>query len=63
MGHNPSNMAEEMREKQALYFERGAREFWLCDQTGGLYFFDLNGAMANSRLGPLFLTSIETDYS
>ncbi|MFZ1641170.1 MAG: Uma2 family endonuclease [Candidatus Contendobacter sp.] len=36
---SPSNTAEEMREKQALYFERGAWEFWLCDQTGGTVFF------------------------
>ncbi|MDG4594787.1 MAG: Uma2 family endonuclease [Candidatus Contendobacter sp.] len=60
---SPSNTAEEMRAKQALYFERGAWEFWLCDQTGNLYFFDPNGAIANSRLAPLFPASIEADYS
>ena len=36
---SPSNTTSEMREKRQLYFEAGAREVWICDQSGALRFF------------------------
>ena len=36
---SPSNSAEEMAEKRALYFEAGAREVWLCELDGRLSFY------------------------
>lgn len=35
---SPSNTAEEISEKTALYFESGAREVWICEQDGTLRF-------------------------
>jgi Uma2 family endonuclease len=36
---SPSNTAEEISEKIALYFESGAREVWICEQDGTLLFY------------------------
>ena len=36
---SPSNTAEEISEKIALYFESGAREVWICEQDGTLQFY------------------------
>jgi Uma2 family endonuclease len=36
---SPSNTAGEIREKAALYFEAGAREVWICDQSGTIHFY------------------------
>jgi Uma2 family endonuclease len=45
-----SNTDVEMAEKRALYFEAGALEVWLCDESGRLRFFDLGGEIPQSRL-------------
>jgi Uma2 family endonuclease len=36
---SPSNTAEEIAEKRALYFEAGAREVWICELDGRLSFY------------------------
>ena len=54
-----SNTASEMVEKRELYFERGALEFWTCDESGDVLFFDQSGALAQSVLFPNFPTRIE----
>jgi len=36
---SPSNTAEEMAEKRALYFEAGAREVWICELDGRMSFY------------------------
>ncbi|HEV7406495.1 MAG TPA: Uma2 family endonuclease [Chthoniobacteraceae bacterium] len=36
---SPSNSRREMRQKKALYFERGAVEVWFCDRKGKMTFF------------------------
>ena len=36
---SPSNTAEEMAEKRALYFEAGAQEVWICELDGRLSFY------------------------
>lgn len=51
---SPSNAAEEMGEKQALYFERGAREVWVVDEAKGVTFYDANGRRSASALMPSF---------
>jgi hypothetical protein len=38
-GTLPSNTAEEMAEKCALYFEAGAQEVWLCGLDGKIAFY------------------------
>ena len=45
-----SNSANEMEHKKALYFDKGAEEFWLCDQDGVISFYDKNGQLAHSKL-------------
>lgn len=50
-----SNSDEEMDEKKALYFESGAKEFWLCDKHGQMSFFNQkNGRLNESELMPDF---------
>ncbi len=56
---SPGNTAQEMREKQGLYFEAGAEEVWYCDEDGRLSFFDAEGPLATSRLFPEFPQNIE----
>jgi Uma2 family endonuclease len=57
-----SNTRAEMDEKQRLYFERGAQEFWLCTQPGEMLFFDANGALADSRLVPDFPARVSLPF-
>ena len=50
-----SNSIKEMDEKQGLYFESGAKEFWLCDKHGHLSFFNKEkGRLNSSELVPSF---------
>ncbi len=56
-----SNTEEEIDEKRALYFEKGAREFWLCDQDGKIAYFDHSGKIMRSSLFPNFPQEIDLD--
>lgn len=49
-----SNSAKEMREKRKLYFEQGAKEFWICDEYGNLSFYDESGELEQSKMFPEF---------
>ena len=49
-----SNSDEEMREKQALYFEQAAQEVWICNEDGVISFYTPNGQVAHSALAPQF---------
>ena len=51
---SPSNSFEEMLEKKMLYFEKGAMEFWLCDEEGKVRFFDHQGELEQSERVPEF---------
>ena len=51
---SPSNAEGELRERQRLFFEKGAVEFWLCGLYGEMSFFDPGGQIPNSRLCPDF---------
>ncbi|MFZ1830109.1 MAG: Uma2 family endonuclease [Candidatus Competibacteraceae bacterium] len=55
-----SNTGEEMEEKKALYFEKGAREVWVCE-NGVMQFHHINGQMAASMLVPDFPKLINID--
>lgn len=46
---SPSNTLAEMHHKKALYFEKGAEEFWLCDQMGNMTFYNQNGELLTSK--------------
>ncbi|MBK8507104.1 MAG: Uma2 family endonuclease [Candidatus Competibacter sp.] len=49
-----ANSSNEMKEKQALYILAGANEFWVCDESGNMTFFDASGPLNNSILIPEF---------
>lgn len=51
---SPRNTQGEMALKRALYFERGAHEVWVCDQSGAMHFYDAGSEMAASRMVPDF---------
>lgn len=54
-----SNSDVEMVEKRALYFEAGALEVWICDETGRLRFFTPDGEVSRSHQVPTFPLHIE----
>ena len=61
---SPSNTREEMVEKMTLYFAKGAREVWLCDEHGRMEFFTSEsapGAVAQSLVCPAFPKQIDVD--
>jgi Uma2 family endonuclease len=47
---SPSNSQEEMLEKRELYFERGAKEVWVCDLKGNIQFYNPDGRLENSQM-------------
>lgn len=49
---SPSNTRKELREKIRLYFARGAKECWICDESGGMTFFNADGQQPASALCP-----------
>jgi Uma2 family endonuclease len=53
-----SNSEEEMIEKRELYFKRGAKEVWVCDEYGDIRFYDQTGQIQNSNLFPNFPNKI-----
>ena len=58
---SPGNTEAEIQEKMALYFDAGAREVWLCSQSGVLSFFGPGTAqpMGASELCPQFSKHME----
>lgn len=49
---SPSNTHQEMLEKRKLYFEKGAQEYWVCDEEGHIAFYDHSGEIIISTLFP-----------
>jgi Uma2 family endonuclease len=47
---SPSNTAEEIAEKRALYFEAGAKEVWICELDGRMSFYCRGELMGASEL-------------
>lgn len=56
---SPSNTRSEIEEKQTLYFEAGAKEFWLCGEDGRMSFFDPAGPLESSAICPDFPVRID----
>ena len=58
---SPGNTEAEMREKAALYFDAGAREVWLCADTGVVKFLAsaTGRPLKQSRLCPVFPRRVE----
>ena len=54
-----ANMPEEMDRKRELYFQAGAAECWLCDESGLVRFFNQSGELVGSNLCPAFPHKIE----
>jgi len=53
------NSEGQMLEQRALYFEAGALEVWLCDESGRLRFFLPEGESPRSRLTPDFPRQVQ----
>jgi Uma2 family endonuclease len=51
---SPANTVDEMDQKRALYFERGASEVWLCSWDGNMTFYGTEGKLKNSTFCPMF---------
>lgn len=49
-----SNSNKEMTEKMKLYFQHGAQECWICDETGYIRFYNPVGELDYSLLVPNF---------
>jgi len=56
---SPSNSVAEMEEKKELYFARGAREFWVCGEDGGMLFYNNHARIERSALAPEFPAQLE----
>jgi hypothetical protein len=50
-----------MKDKRRLYFQAGAKEFWLCGEYGDMRFFNPEGEMEKSGLFPEFPRHIEIE--
>ncbi|MEQ1635794.1 MAG: Uma2 family endonuclease [Methylococcales bacterium] len=53
------NTQKEMTEKRQLFFEAGAKEVWICSETGELSFFNAEHQLLHSELVPQFPEKIE----
>jgi len=47
---SPSHSKAEIEEKIALYLSKGAKEVWICDETGKIKFYGYAGAKTTSDL-------------
>jgi len=47
---SPSNSKAEMREKIDLYLAKGAKEVWLCDDSGNIEMHNFEGMIEKSQL-------------
>jgi len=50
-----------MEEKRNLYFAKGAKEYWLCDEAGCMSFFSPREKMQKSALFPDMQNQIAVD--
>jgi Uma2 family endonuclease len=55
-----SNTPEELEMKRNIYFQKGALEFWYCDEKGSMTYFSRAGQLEKSRLCPDFPSQIES---
>jgi Uma2 family endonuclease len=50
-----------MLEKKKLYFAKGAKEYWLCDEAGNVAFYNRTGEIDRSEYFPAMLNKISVD--
>lgn len=60
---SPSNTLAEMEEKKELYFARGAREFWICQEDGLMRFYNNHAQLMASALAPGFPARVELPFA
>lgn len=53
------NTKREIRGKSKLYFEKGAKEVWTCQEDGSIQFYAPDGTLIHSNLVSEFPTQIE----
>jgi Uma2 family endonuclease len=56
---SPSNTANEIKARKALFFSVGAREVWLCSLEGAMRFYDVAGELEHSEIAPDFPKQLE----
>src|SRR5437763_204811 len=58
---SPSNSEPEIHEKTALYFDAGAKEVWICSESGVMSFLDAldTPPSKNSKICPRFPKRVE----
>jgi Uma2 family endonuclease len=59
---SPSNSQKAMKNKMSLYFEKGAKEVWFCDDDGNMRFFNSEGELERSELFEQFPARIVLDF-
>ncbi|MDR3567434.1 MAG: Uma2 family endonuclease [Syntrophobacteraceae bacterium] len=47
---SPSKREKTMKHKMSLYFEKGAKEVWFCDNDGNMRFFNPQGELERSAM-------------
>ncbi len=57
-----SNTGAEMEEKKELYFERGARECWLCTDAGEILFYEAGRRLVKSAMIPRFPAQVRLPF-
>jgi len=57
---SPGNSKAEIAFKRDLYLKAGAKEYWVCDLTGRMEFFDGSGKISKSPLCPKFPDALES---
>ena len=54
-----SNSVYEMDVKRKLYFEQGAKEFWICDEYGNISFYSPKRKLTKSKMFPEFPNKVK----
>ena len=52
-----------MQEKKELYFARGAQEFWICQEDGGMRFYNNHAQLESSQLALNFPTRVKLPFA
>lgn len=60
---SPSNTLAEMEVKKELYFARGAREFWICEEDGSMRFYNNHAQLEASRLAAGFPEQVKLPFN
>ncbi|MBC7797308.1 MAG: Uma2 family endonuclease [Pyrinomonadaceae bacterium] len=56
---SPSDSRREMSEKRKLYFDKGAKEVWICHENGNVTFYNAKGQLEKSEMFPNFPLFVE----